>query len=94
MAQAASSGRRLQPATIALAVAALIAVGVLVYTLAFRRGEGAASPAANASIATNAAAGADPGQQAAIAAAKVPFAITHAPGYMLVTDLKNAQLAV
>ena len=27
-------------------------------------------------------------------AAKVPFAITHAPGYMLVTDLKNAQLAV
>lgn len=32
--------------------------------------------------------------QAAIAAAKVPFAITHAPGYMLVTDLKNAQLAV
>src|SRR2546423_8788071 len=32
--------------------------------------------------------------QAAIAAAKVPFAITHAPGYMLLTDLKNAQLAV
>ena len=32
--------------------------------------------------------------QAAIAAAKVPFAITHAPGYMLVTDLKNALLAV
>lgn len=32
--------------------------------------------------------------QAAIAAAKVPFAITHAPGYMLVTDLKNAQLSV
>ena len=32
--------------------------------------------------------------QAAIAAAKLPFAITHAPGYMLVTDLKNAQLAV
>ena len=32
--------------------------------------------------------------QAAIAAAGVPFAITHAPGYMLVTDLKNAQLAV
>ena len=32
--------------------------------------------------------------QAAIAAAKVPFAITHAPGYMLATDLKNAQLAV
>ena len=32
--------------------------------------------------------------QAAIAAAKVPFAITHAPGFMLVTDLKNAQLSV
>ena len=32
--------------------------------------------------------------QAAIAAAAIPFAITHAPGYMLVTDLKNAQLAV
>jgi uncharacterized protein YcsI (UPF0317 family) len=31
---------------------------------------------------------------AAIAAARVPFAITHAPGYMLVTDLKNAQLAI
>jgi uncharacterized protein YcsI (UPF0317 family) len=32
--------------------------------------------------------------QAAIAAARIPFAITHAPGYMLATDLKNAQLAV
>ena len=32
--------------------------------------------------------------QAAIAAAQIPFAITHAPGFMLVTDLKNAQLAV
>jgi len=32
--------------------------------------------------------------QAAIAAAKVPFAITHAPGFMLVTDLKNAQPSV
>lgn len=32
--------------------------------------------------------------QAVIAAAKVPFAITHAPGLMLVTDLKNRQLAV
>jgi uncharacterized protein YcsI (UPF0317 family) len=31
--------------------------------------------------------------QAAIAAARPPFAITHAPGRMLVTDLKNAQLA-
>jgi uncharacterized protein YcsI (UPF0317 family) len=32
--------------------------------------------------------------QAAIAAARPPFAITHAPGSMLVSDLKNAQLAV
>jgi uncharacterized protein YcsI (UPF0317 family) len=32
--------------------------------------------------------------QAAIAAAKPPFAITHAPGCMLVTDLKNSQLAL
>jgi uncharacterized protein YcsI (UPF0317 family) len=32
--------------------------------------------------------------QAAIAAARPPFAITHAPGCMLVTDLKNARLAV
>jgi uncharacterized protein YcsI (UPF0317 family) len=32
--------------------------------------------------------------QAAIAAAKPPFAITHAPGCMLVTDLKNNQLAL
>jgi uncharacterized protein YcsI (UPF0317 family) len=32
--------------------------------------------------------------QAVIAAAKVPFAITHAPGLMLVTDLKNRDLAV
>ncbi len=32
--------------------------------------------------------------QSVIAAAKVPFAITHAPGMMLVTDLKNKQLAV
>ncbi len=31
--------------------------------------------------------------QAAIAAARPPFAITHAPGCMLVTDLKNAELA-
>jgi uncharacterized protein YcsI (UPF0317 family) len=31
--------------------------------------------------------------QAAIAAARPPFAITHAPGCMLVTDLKNHQLA-
>lgn len=32
--------------------------------------------------------------QAVIAAARVPFAITHAPGVMLVTDLKNKHLAV
>jgi uncharacterized protein YcsI (UPF0317 family) len=32
--------------------------------------------------------------QAVIAAAKLPFAITHAPGLMLVTDLANRQLAV
>jgi uncharacterized protein YcsI (UPF0317 family) len=32
--------------------------------------------------------------QAAIAAARPPFAITHAPGSMLVTDLENARLAV
>jgi uncharacterized protein YcsI (UPF0317 family) len=32
--------------------------------------------------------------QAVIAAAKLPFAITHAPGLMLITDLKNKQLAV
>ena len=32
--------------------------------------------------------------QSVIAAARVPFAITHAPGLMLVTDLMNKQLAV
>jgi uncharacterized protein YcsI (UPF0317 family) len=32
--------------------------------------------------------------QAVIAAARLPFAITHAPGLMLVTDLKNKDLAV
>jgi len=32
--------------------------------------------------------------QAAIAAAKPPFAITHSPGCMLVTDLKNRELAL
>ena len=32
--------------------------------------------------------------QAVIAAAKLPFAITHAPGLMLVTDLRNKQFAV
>ena len=32
--------------------------------------------------------------QAVIAAAKLPFAMTHAPGLMLVTDLQNKHLAV
>jgi uncharacterized protein YcsI (UPF0317 family) len=32
--------------------------------------------------------------QAVIAAARPPFAITHAPGSMLVTDLKNSQLSL
>jgi uncharacterized protein YcsI (UPF0317 family) len=32
--------------------------------------------------------------QAAIMAARPPFAITHAPGFMLVTDLKNSQLSL
>ena len=32
--------------------------------------------------------------QAVIAEAKPDFCITHAPGSMLVTDLKNSQLAV
>ncbi len=32
--------------------------------------------------------------QAVIAAARLPFAITHAPGLMLVTDLQNKHLAV
>jgi uncharacterized protein YcsI (UPF0317 family) len=32
--------------------------------------------------------------QAAIAAVRPPFAITHAPGCMLVTDFRNAQLSV
>ena len=32
--------------------------------------------------------------QSVIAAAKVPFAITHSPGLMLVTDLLNKDLAV
>jgi len=31
--------------------------------------------------------------QAAIVSAKIPFAITHAPGCMLVTDVPNATLA-
>ena len=32
--------------------------------------------------------------QVALEAAKPPFAITHSPGCMLVTDLRNSQLAV
>jgi uncharacterized protein YcsI (UPF0317 family) len=32
--------------------------------------------------------------QAALEAARLPFAITHAPGCMVVTDLKNSRLAV
>jgi uncharacterized protein YcsI (UPF0317 family) len=32
--------------------------------------------------------------QSVIAAARVPFAITHSPGLMLVTDLQNKSLAV
>ncbi len=68
MAQA-SSDRRLQPATLALVAAALIAAGVLVYTLAFRRGDGSAA-ASNVTAAANATAGADPDQQEAIAAAE------------------------
>jgi uncharacterized protein YcsI (UPF0317 family) len=32
--------------------------------------------------------------QAVIEAAKLPFCITHYPGTMLITDLKNAQISV
>jgi len=32
--------------------------------------------------------------QAAIASARPPLSITHAPGFMLVTDLKNSQLSL
>ncbi|MBX5471162.1 MAG: putative hydro-lyase [Acetobacteraceae bacterium] len=32
--------------------------------------------------------------QAVVAASAVPFCITHAPGHMLVTDLRNSQLAI
>jgi cytochrome c-type biogenesis protein CcmH len=53
-----------------LAVAALIAIGVLVYTLAFRRGENVAPAATNASAGANAAMSAGQDQQAAIAAAE------------------------
>jgi uncharacterized protein YcsI (UPF0317 family) len=53
---------------------------------------GDAVPVADDEIPVSWACGVTP--QAVIAAAKVPFAITHAPGLMLVTDLKNKQLAV
>jgi cytochrome c-type biogenesis protein CcmH len=52
MAEAAQSTRRLQPATIALALAALIAIGVLLYTTLFR-GNGTAATG-NESVAANA----------------------------------------
>ena len=45
--------RRLQPATVALALAALIAVGVLAYTLVFRRDGNTSTVEAN-SLAANA----------------------------------------
>jgi uncharacterized protein YcsI (UPF0317 family) len=32
--------------------------------------------------------------QSVIAAVKPPFCITHAPGHMLVTDLKNSRMAI
>jgi cytochrome c-type biogenesis protein CcmH len=70
MTEAVSSGRRLQPATIALIVAGLIAVGVLVYTLAFRREPGAGAETNASAALTNAAQGADGQQQEAIAAAE------------------------
>ncbi len=53
MTDALASPRRLQPATIALAVAALIAVGVLIYTVAFRR-DGNASAVETNGMAANA----------------------------------------
>src|SRR5205085_11777491 len=71
MTEPAASGRRLQPATIALAAAALIATGVLAYSLGVRHGEsGTAADTNSGAAATNAAAGADPSQQAALAAAE------------------------
>jgi uncharacterized protein YcsI (UPF0317 family) len=53
---------------------------------------GDAVPVASDEIAVFWACGVTP--QAVIANAKLPFAITHAPGLMLVTDLRNKQLAV
>ncbi len=53
---------------------------------------GDAVPVANDEIPVFWACGVTP--QAVIAAAKLPFAMTHAPGLMLVTDLQNKHLAV
>lgn len=72
MVQAASPASRLQPATIALAAAGLIALGVLVYTLAFR-GDGAATTNALAvtnTSAGNAAQATEADEQAAVAEAE------------------------
>ncbi len=59
MTETVTSQRRLQPATIALALAGLIAIGVLIYTIAFRGGGGTETATANGA-ATNAATGAAP----------------------------------
>jgi cytochrome c-type biogenesis protein CcmH len=58
MAETTSTTRRLQPATIALALAALIAVGVLVYTLAFRKDGASGAAEANGAAPANATAAA------------------------------------
>jgi cytochrome c-type biogenesis protein CcmH len=52
MTQAAPSERRLQPATIALIAAGLIALGALVYTTLFRGRDGAAAAPSNTAAAT------------------------------------------
>jgi uncharacterized protein YcsI (UPF0317 family) len=52
---------------------------------------GDASPVAAGELPVFWACGVTP--QAVIAAAKVPFAITHGPGKMIVTDLRNSRLA-
>jgi cytochrome c-type biogenesis protein CcmH len=70
MTETAASKRGLQPATIALALAALIAIGVLVYTLAFRHDGGAGTEANAGAAPTNAAQAADPSTEAGIAAAE------------------------
>src|SRR5689334_21799548 len=70
MTQPGSSERRLQPATIALMGAALIATGVVAYSLGARQGGSGAADTNGSAAATNAAAGADSGQQEAIAAAE------------------------